>query len=367
MHHGIIHRQAKQHGGEAHAHHADGPQHQPAQRQRRAQNQPQQRQQPEHRQPAPVRQPEQQGDDDGRPAHRTAHVVLHAPGDFCHKNRTTGVMDLNAVPVRLRLFRAQTGHHSTDGLQPARTLTISGQVHAGLDEHQSEISLRRSEHLLSLFHGKAAEIGERRHVQQIERIEGTPGDIHRRHGSCKGFLGFGEHGFQPVRHKPVGEGGERFRRLIEPQAAEQFGHLTRIFHPRRLPGHRGDQVRLLSQAGRQRIRQPLGPFGVRGAEGDDQFPRVGEMLLVKFQSLDRRFVRRQQVEDVHVKPEPAQSEADRHREQGPPPAFQEQTHGARKPSKVSPERVFSSRQPPSGLRSKRNGSGSGSPARAVCR
>ena len=78
-----------------------------------------------------------------------------------------------------------------------------------------------------------------------------------------------------------------------------------MFHPRRLPGDRGDQVRLLPQTGGQRVRQPLGPFGVRGAEGDDQFPRVGEMLLVKFQSLDRRFVRRQQVEDVHVKPEPA--------------------------------------------------------------
>jgi hypothetical protein len=46
------------------------------------------------------------------------------------------------------------------------------------------------------------------------------------------------------------------------------------------------------------------------------------MFLVKLQTLDCRLVRRQQIEDVHIKPEPAQSEADRHNEQGPPPAFQ---------------------------------------------
>ena len=77
MDHGIIHRQSQQHGGKAHAHHADGPQHQPAQRQRRDQNQRQQRQQPEHRQPAPVRQPEQQGDDrrPSRPPSRSCRAA----------------------------------------------------------------------------------------------------------------------------------------------------------------------------------------------------------------------------------------------------------------------------------------------------
>ena len=99
-----------------------------------------------------------------------------------------------------------------------------------------------------------------------------------------------------------------------------------MFHPRRLPGHLRDQIGLLPQTLRQCARQSFRLVGVRRAEGDDQFAGVGEMLLVKFQALDRRLVRRQQVEDVHVEAQPPRAEANRHHEQRPPPAFEKSAH-----------------------------------------
>ena len=115
----------------------------------------------------------------------------------------------------------------------------------------------------------------------------------------------------------------------------------------------------------QSARQAFRPVGVRGADGDHQFPGVGEILLVELETLHGRLIGGQQIEDIDVKAQPPQPETDRDAQENPPPAFQKQTHGARKPSMVSPERVFSSRQPPSGLRSNRKGAGSGAPERAV--
>ena len=167
--------------------------------------------------------------------------------------------------------------------------------------------------------------------------------------------------------QPVGQRAESFRRLVEPQAAEQFGHLRRVFHPGRLPGHARDQVRLLPQAGGQRARQPLRPFGLRGAEGDHQFPGVGEMLLVKLQALHRRLIGRQQIEDIHVKAEPPQPEADRHEQQAPTTSVSGTNSRREKAFQgFSRASVF---QPPAavGPRSKRNGGASGFPVNARIR
>ena len=127
--HGIIHGQSEQHGGKSHAHHADAPQNQAAQRQRRGQDQRQQRQEPEHRQPAPVRQPKQQRDDRGRPDHRAAHIVLHAGGDFLHKHRPSGKANHDAGPLLFRLAGLKVGHDRAHGFQPTLARTITRQVH----------------------------------------------------------------------------------------------------------------------------------------------------------------------------------------------------------------------------------------------
>src|ERR1017187_6526252 len=91
------------------------------------------------------------------------------------------------------------------------------------------------------------------------------------------------------------------------------------------------------------------------------------MLLIKFQTLKRWLVRRQQIEDVHVEAQPRQTEADGDDEQQPPPAVQKGPHGDKNPSTVSPVREFSKRQPPSVLLSKRSCFGKGFPASAVGR
>ena len=98
--------------------------------------------------------------------------------------------------------------------------------------------------------------------------------------------------FELVGREAIGQRGKLCRRLIEPQPAEQFAELFRMFHPRRLPRDFFDQIGLLPQPRRQFACQSLRRVGVRRAERDNQFARVREMLLVKFQSLDGRLVRR---------------------------------------------------------------------------
>ena len=163
----------------------------------------------------------------------------------------------------------------------------------------------------------------------------------------------------------IGQRGEISRRLVEPHPAEQFAELLRLFHPRRLPRHLGDEVGFLPQPRREFAGQFFGGLGIRRAERDDEFARVGEMLLVKFQALHRRLVRRQQVEHVHVEAQPHEAERDSHEEQSPPPAFQKGTHGDKNPSTVSPVLEFSSRQPPSGFCSNLKYFGNGFPSSAA--
>ena len=252
-------------------------------------------------------------------------------------------------------------------LQPACARTVTGQIHGGLHIQHAEFSIGGRKHLIALIHGHAADVGQRRHRQEIERVERTTRQVHRRHRGGEQFAGFVQRRLELVGRELVGQRGKISGRLVEPQPAEQFAELIGSFQPRRLPRHFGDEIGFLPQTRRQFASEPLRPVGIWCAECDNQFAGVGEVLLVKFQALDGWLVRRQQVEDVHVKAQPRQAEADRHDEQRPPPAFQKVNHGERKPSKVSPVREFSSRQPPSGLRSKRNGSGSGFPASAVGR
>jgi hypothetical protein len=46
----------------------------------------------------------------GRPAHRMAHVVLHARGDFLHENRTAGVAHHDAFPISFFCSALAAGH-----------------------------------------------------------------------------------------------------------------------------------------------------------------------------------------------------------------------------------------------------------------
>ncbi len=52
----------------------------------------------------------------------------------------------------------------------------------------------------------------------------------------------------------------------------------------------------------------FGGFRIRRLDGDDEFARVGEMLLVNFQSLDGGNIRRQQIENFDVKMQSRESE-----------------------------------------------------------
>ena len=131
----------------------------------------------------------------------------------------------------------------------------------------------------------------------------------------EGFLGLGQHGLEVAGRQPVGQGAERLRRLVEPQAGDQFRHLRRLLHPGRLPGHAGDQVRLLPQPGRQRACQPFRLLGLRRPNGDDEFPGVGKMLLVELQALHRRLVGRQQVEHLDINAHPPPADRGRHGQQ----------------------------------------------------
>ena len=124
------------------------------------------------------------------------------------------------------------------------------------------------------------------------------------------------------RAQPIGQRAEGLGRLAKPEARQQFGHLRRVLHPGWLPGHCLNQVCFLTQTGGDGIGQSLRPFRVEGAQSEHQFPGVSEVFLVKLQTLDRRFIGWQQVEDINVKTKPTETQTDRPRKQRPPPAFE---------------------------------------------
>ena len=97
MHHGIVHRQAKQNGGEAHADDVDRPEDQAAQGKRAGQDQRQQSEQPQHGPPASMVEPEQHRDDQRRAADRGRDIAFHAAGDLGDEGRAPGVADGDAV------------------------------------------------------------------------------------------------------------------------------------------------------------------------------------------------------------------------------------------------------------------------------
>ena len=93
-------------------------------------------------------------------------------------------------------------------LQPAFARAVTAQIHGGFHVQQPEFSVGRSKHLLALVAGEAGEIGQRRHRQQIERIELAPGQVHRRHGSGERFLGLLQRGLELVGRQTVGQRGK---------------------------------------------------------------------------------------------------------------------------------------------------------------
>ena len=108
-----------------------------------------------------------------------------------------------------------------------------------------------------------------------------------------------------VGREPVGQRAKGFRRLIEPQARHNLRRLFGMLHPGRLPRYPRNEVGFLPQPCRQRARQPFRLLAVGSAHGDDEFPGVGEVFLVKLQALHRRLVGGQQIQNLRVKPQPA--------------------------------------------------------------
>jgi hypothetical protein len=54
----------------------------------------------------------------------------------------------------------------------------------------------------------AADVGQRRHRQQIERVERTPRQIHRRHRSGEQFAGLVQLRLELVGREPIGQRGK---------------------------------------------------------------------------------------------------------------------------------------------------------------
>ena len=142
--------------------------------------------------------------------HRAAHVALHAAGDFHHKHRPAGVANHDALPLCFRLLRPASRP------RPPGWISASSHTRDSRPDPWPIARTRRrkfpsggaNEHLLSLLHREAAHLGQCRHVQQVERIEGAPGHVHRRHGSGELFLGLGQHGLA-VGRAPAGWSARR--------------------------------------------------------------------------------------------------------------------------------------------------------------
>ncbi|PYL00654.1 MAG: hypothetical protein DME19_04435 [Verrucomicrobia bacterium] len=139
---------------------------------------------------------------------------------------------------------------------------------------------------------------------------------------------------------------ENCRRLIKPEVANQFGGLRGLFEPGRLPEDAGDEIGLEAEAVGNGARGVLGSFAVRNANGENQLPRVGKILLVDFQPSNRGGVAGQQVQNFDIKSKSSEAERDRNQQHQAEPAA-ERDHGVRNPSILSPLRLFSSRQRPS--------------------
>ena len=133
---------------------------------------------------------------------------------------------------------------------------------------------------------------------------------------------------------------KNFRRLIQPKISDEFTGLLGMFQPGRLPGDGGNEVGRAPQIFGDGFDGLLGGFTIRRADGDDQFARIREMLLVNFEALHGGNLRREQVEHLDIQMQPRKTRDDWN-EQQPPPS--RPFHGKNSPSSVSPVCEFCSR------------------------
>ncbi len=118
----------------------------------------------------------------------------------------------------------------------------------------------------------------------------------------------------------VGELAEDFRRLIEPKVSDEFRGLRGMLKPGRLPGDRSSEVLALRQRFRDPPRGGVGGVGSGRLHRDDEFAGIGKVLLINFQPLHRRQVRRQQVEHLDVESKAGKAAPDWNQRDQPKPA-----------------------------------------------
>src|SRR5208282_1657134 len=136
------------------------------------------------------------------------------------------------------------------------------------------------------------------------------GELVARFGENTGEIGFG---------KTIGKPVEDFRRLIQPQAGNEFGGLFGMFQPRRLPGHVGYQIGFAAQSPGDGLRGGGGQFGVGRLDSDDEFAGVGEMLLINFEADNGGNITGQQIEHFGVETQVRYSSDNWNKQQKPPP------------------------------------------------
>jgi hypothetical protein len=73
----------------------------------------------------------------------------------------------------------------------------------------------------------------------------------------------------------------------------------------------------------------FGVLGIGGSEGDDQFARVGELLLVEFQALDGREIGGEQVENLDIEFEPREAQTEKSEKRQDPARARDELHGRR--------------------------------------
>jgi hypothetical protein len=83
-----------------------------------------------------------------------------------------------------------------------------------------------------------------------------------------------------------------------------------MLKPGRRPGGFGNQVGPRAQRQRDGARSDFRLPGIGRAHGENQFPRIGEVLLVKLQAVNDRRTRGQQVQYFHVESQPPQAKRD---------------------------------------------------------
>src|SRR5438445_7386486 len=163
-----------------------------------------------------------------------------------------------------------------------RAFAVACQLAGRFDKEETKCAIDRSEHLLSLakmWGGTCRAFGE---AGESEGVVAESREVAGRQGGGQCVARGRQQRIEVRGRETVGQLTKSFRRLIEPQAGDQFGGLRGMFEPRRLPGDFGDEIGFATQALGDVARGALSCLAVGGVNVENQLARVGKMMLVDF-------------------------------------------------------------------------------------